>query len=84
MPVLCCAVCFRTARDVPVSELDGAFDTVRFADYTPLPEPPQAMVGDQADGCEWFCRDHLPAAQARSRLTLAEAMTELRSEFGAP
>lgn len=82
MAVLYCAVCSKIARDVPDSELVGAFDTVDFADFTPFPGPPEGMVGDKADGCEWFCRDHLPAAQARSHLTLDAAMTELRAEFG--
>ena len=58
--------------------LDDGSEDVVFADYTPLPE---GWMG-QAQGMEFFCSEHLAAAQALSHLTWPEAETELEKEFG--
>ena len=51
---------------------------VYFADYTPLPE---GMMG-HPHGWEFFCKDHLAAAQALSHLPWEEAFAELQRQYG--
>jgi hypothetical protein len=52
---------------------------VRFADYKPLPE---ACAG-HPQGLEWFCSEHLAAAQNLSSVSSAAAHAKLVEQFGA-
>jgi hypothetical protein len=57
---------------------------VEFAEYVkPEEHEPEeeAMIGDP-DGFEWFCNEHLSAAQALSHLTSKEALVQLEQQFG--
>ena len=52
-----------------------------FADF----DDSQAKLGcaPGVTGLEWFCRDHLEAAQRLARLPTADALAELQRQFGA-
>lgn len=50
-------------------------DTVRFANYTPLPD---GVVG-HPKGLDWFCGRHIEAARALSHLTSGEAVRQIRA-----
>lgn len=63
-----CAVCH---REFSLSE----GDTVRFADYKPLPE---GTVG-HPDGLEWFCEVHLEAAERLRDLPSGKAIRRIRA-----
>jgi len=52
---------------------------VEFADYAPLPED---YIG-HPQGLEWFCNDHLNAAQALSDKSYEEAIKVLKAQFRA-
>jgi hypothetical protein len=68
-----CHLCHRHFR-----EANAQFDLVEFADYRPLPE---GYIG-HPHGLEWFCQEHLAAAQAHSSDTVEAAMHALRKTFG--
>ena len=51
-----------------------AVETVRFADYEPLPD---GMVGHPR-GLGWFCRWHLAGARALDGRTMGAAVRRLR------
>ncbi|MET4729688.1 hypothetical protein ABIE09_003502 [Lysobacter enzymogenes] len=53
-------------------------DLVAFADFQPLPHG----VAGHPHGLEWFCAEHLSAAQSLARLDCAEAMQQLRERYG--
>ena len=59
----------------PICELCGgeAEETVRFADYEPLP---QGMTGHPR-GLGWFCRRHLPAARELRGMVMGDALGAL-------
>ena len=52
--------------------------SVWFSDYIPLP---YGMTG-QAQGFEFFCEEHLPAAQALAHLSSQDVLIELQNRFG--
>jgi len=53
-------------------------DLVRFADFKPPPED----AGGQPRGMEWFCTEHLSAAQELAHLSSAAALSHLQARFG--
>ena len=53
---------------------------VRFRDYQPLPPD---WVGHPR-GMEWFCEEHLAAAERLAGLDMEEALAHLRTEFNIP
>ena len=67
--------CFLCHRDF---HLDKGGDLVRFADYVPLAE---GMIGHPS-GSEWFCPEHLSAANALAFKTSSEALHDLQREYG--
>ena len=70
-----CHLCGRNMLDAGGPE--GA-DLVAFADFQPLPYG----VAGHPHGLEWFCAEHLSAAQSLARLDCAEAMRQLRERYG--
>ena len=74
-----CHLCKRLLSSV-ASRTKASGDLVRFADYLPLPD---RMVG-HPHGLEWFCADHVAAAEAASSKNINEAMDELHRIFGNP
>ncbi|QWF17345.1 hypothetical protein [Lysobacter capsici] len=60
-----CELCHRR-KDVSI---------VEFADFRPTPHP----ALDHPHGLEWFCAEHLQAAQALAHLDYHEAMAQLRA-----
>jgi hypothetical protein len=57
---------------------NAGFALVEFADYAPLPE---GYLG-HPHGLEWFCNEHLAAAQAQATNSVEVAMLELHNTFG--
>lgn len=72
-----CHLCGTSFFDEPERDRRGAL--VAFADYRPLP---RGMVG-HPHGLEWFCTDHVEAAQELQALTLADATAVLKKRFPA-
>jgi hypothetical protein len=72
-----CRLCERSIDSIASPERKGG-DLVKFADYPPLPD---GMAGHPR-GLEWFCVEHLHAAQALSSRSTGEAMAELLGVFG--
>ena len=66
-----CPVCGRSA-------IEAHGDMVEFADYAPLPE---GYLG-HPQGLEWFCDEHLSAAQAASGKPSEEAIKSLKQQYG--
>jgi len=56
----------------------GGGKLVRFRDYRALP----LGVSGKPHGLEWFCNEHLAAAQDLAHNNTEEAMSELRQRFG--
>jgi hypothetical protein len=56
----------------------GGGKLVRFRDYRALP----LGVSGKPNGLEWFCNEHLTAAQDLAHKNTEEAMSELRQQFG--
>lgn len=50
---------------------------VKFADYHPAP----MQFGSHPEGFEWFCKDHLPAAEAVSSMSSADAIACLKRQY---
>ena len=63
-----CIIC-----DTPFDPSTG--DTVRFADYTPLPEN---MTG-HPEGTEWFCQAHLKDAEKMQSLDSSSAIAIIKN-----
>jgi hypothetical protein len=51
---------------------------VEFSEYV---KPEEPML-EEPPGFEWFCDEHLAAAQALSHLTSQEALIQLEQQFG--
>jgi hypothetical protein len=51
---------------------------VQFADFKPLREG----AAGHPQGLEWFCNEHLQAAQALAASTTTEALSKLHGRFG--
>jgi hypothetical protein len=65
----------------------GAFDGgyVEFAEYVAYEfedVKPEERIAGEPPGIEYFCAEHLPAAQALSHLTSKEALVQLEQQFG--
>ena len=64
--------------NTPISTKDmGSSTLVKFADYEPLPPD---KIG-HPHGLEWFCSQHIAAAQNLSSLKVAEAYAKLKQDF---
>lgn len=77
-----CHLCGRDLSE-PYSWLPveaNANGLVQFADYLPLPD---GMPGHPY-GLEWFCTEHMTAAEALSDRSVEDAMAELRRAYPTP
>jgi hypothetical protein len=82
MRIPTCFLCYKLLGDKPDGSFDGGF--VKFAEYVNLNEgvEPEDLVFDEPPGFEWFCGEHLAAAEALSHLTSKEALIQLEQQFG--
>lgn len=78
LPPYCCAVCGRSFSN-EYFHTRGGGDSFRFADFDDRWAGEGYAPG--VVGSAWVCREHLEAARQHAKLTMADAIRELRRQF---